>query len=179
MTKREDVLAIALHDLREEYKRASRPLRVEASLRAATRARRPITRHHWIPAAAAAGLAAFLLSRTWYPATRVLPAPPPAWTAPLAQNGERKPSAVRIPRRRFPPVRAVRPTDEYKTSFLPIPASEAFPPPAATTILRAEIRKGDLRQFGLEVPVPIAGERIRVEFIVGDDGLARAVRFVQ
>ncbi|QOY86910.1 hypothetical protein [Paludibaculum fermentans] len=62
---------------------------------------------------------------------------------------------------------------------MPLPSSEFLSPPQTTTILTMQLRKGDLRQYGLDVPAPLTSELVRVDFVVGDDGLARAMRLVR
>jgi hypothetical protein len=63
--------------------------------------------------------------------------------------------------------------------FVVLPASFALPPPSATTIVRLELRKSDLRQYGFDVPPPVESELVSADFVVGEDGLARAVRLIQ
>lgn len=61
-------------------------------------------------------------------------------------------------------------------SFVMLPASFGLPRPGATSIVRIEIRKGDLRRYGVDVPPPVEDQLVRVDFAVGEDGLARAIR---
>ncbi len=68
---------------------------------------------------------------------------------------------------------------EQLTQFVALPGSETLPPPMQTSVLRMEMRKSDLRQFGFDIPPPLAAEVVQADFVVGDDGLARAVRFVR
>jgi len=67
----------------------------------------------------------------------------------------------------------------FATSFLPLPASEALPEPAQQSIVRARILTSSLAQYGLEVPASIAPQLVSAEFLVGEDGLPRAIRFVR
>jgi hypothetical protein len=60
-----------------------------------------------------------------------------------------------------------------------VPGSETLPTPVETSILRVQLQKGDLRQYGFDVPAPMDSEFVRADFVVGDDGLARAVRLVR
>jgi hypothetical protein len=70
-------------------------------------------------------------------------------------------------------------TAESTTEFIAVPGSETLPAPLETSILRVRIPKGELRQYGFDVPPPDAGEMVGADFVVGDDGLARAVRLVR
>ena len=45
--------------------------------------------------------------------------------------------------------------------FFILPSGVALPPPSATTILRIQMRKGDLRQYGIDVPPPVADDPVR------------------
>lgn len=72
-----------------------------------------------------------------------------------------------------------RPEPRPVARFLPLPGSEALPPPLATSILRMRLPLGDLRQYGFPVPPSSASDLVAADFVVGDDGLARAIRFVR
>ena len=67
---------------------------------------------------------------------------------------------------------------EQLSEFIPVPGSEALPEPVDRVIIRVQMAKEDLRSYGFEIPAPVGKELVRAEFIVGEDGLARAVRFV-
>jgi len=64
-------------------------------------------------------------------------------------------------------------------TYIELPASAGLPAPTATAILRVQLRKADLRQYGLDVPPSEDAELMMADFVVGEDGLARAVRLVQ
>jgi hypothetical protein len=63
--------------------------------------------------------------------------------------------------------------------FVALPASQTLPEPLQTTRLQVRIRIGDLRQWGVDVPELFASEYAQAEFLVGEDGLARAVRVIR
>ena len=63
--------------------------------------------------------------------------------------------------------------------FITLPSSEGLPAPTVATLVRMRIRRDDLREFGLDVPPTAAPEMVLAEFVVGEDGLSRAVRFVR
>jgi hypothetical protein len=77
-----------------------------------------------------------------------------------------------------PEARGMQPA-ETVTEFMAVPGSETLPAPLETSILRVRVPKGELRQYGFDVPPPDAGEMVGADFVVGDDGLARAVRLVR
>jgi hypothetical protein len=46
-------------------------------------------------------------------------------------------------------------------------------------VMRVELPRSALMSFGLPMNMERANERIKADVIVGDDGLARAIRFVR
>jgi hypothetical protein len=63
--------------------------------------------------------------------------------------------------------------------FVALPASQTLPEPLETTRLQVRVRIGDLRQWGVDVPELFSSEYAQAEFLVGEDGLARAVRVIR
>ena len=54
--------------------------------------------------------------------------------------------------------------------------------PERATLLqlgRVELPRSSLASFGLPVNLERAGERIKADVVVGNDGMARAIRFVR
>jgi len=76
--------------------------------------------------------------------------------------------------------RSVRTKDAEPSmsNFLPLPASEGLPPTFAVSLVRMRITTGALQQYGLEVPEGFTSETLLAEFVVGEDGLPRAIRIV-
>jgi hypothetical protein len=68
---------------------------------------------------------------------------------------------------------------ERMTGFVALPGSEALPPPMQTSVWRLQLRQEDLLQYGFATAPPMAAGPVRAELLVGDDGLARAVRLVR
>jgi len=63
--------------------------------------------------------------------------------------------------------------------FVPLPVSEGLPPAAELSVVRIKLRGSDLRQYGLEAPADAAAQTMLAEFVVGEDGLPRAIRIVR
>ncbi|NUQ27355.1 MAG: hypothetical protein HOQ35_02385 [Acidobacteriaceae bacterium] len=63
--------------------------------------------------------------------------------------------------------------------FITLPSSEGLPPPSMATLVRIQIRRDELRQYGFDVSPAVASQMVLAEFVVGQDGLSRAVRFVR
>jgi len=63
--------------------------------------------------------------------------------------------------------------------FVPLPVSEGLPTAAELSVVRMRLRGSDLQQYGLETPADAAGQTLLAEFVVGEDGLPRAIRIVR
>jgi hypothetical protein len=103
-------------------------------------------------------------------ATPQLSATPRSSAAPrrLSANGTRLQAASRKPAR-----------GNSLEQFVPLPVSEGLPPAAQFSVVRVRLRGSDLQQYGLEPPADAAVRTMLAEFVVGEDGLPRAIRIVQ
>ena len=63
--------------------------------------------------------------------------------------------------------------------FVPLPASEGLPVAAELSVVRIKLRGSDLQQYGLETPADAVAQTMLAEFVVGEDGLPRAIRIVR
>jgi hypothetical protein len=63
--------------------------------------------------------------------------------------------------------------------FVPLPVSEGLPPAAELSVVRIRLRGSDLQQYGLETPADAVAQTLLAEFVVGEDGLPRAIRIVR
>ena len=63
--------------------------------------------------------------------------------------------------------------------FVPLPVSEGLAPAADLSVVRIRLRGSDLRQYGLEAPADAAAQIMLAEFVIGEDGLPRAIRIVR
>lgn len=176
-----DELEDALGELRSKHRSIAAPPGLERKLRTEMRTRRPARPMlYWPPALAAAALIAFLVLRV-PPSTVTVPAPVPRTAALAPEKTESQFQPVEpVAKTKTAAVRPVpAPPLDPIFAFMPLPSSEFLSPPQTTTILTMQLRKGDLRQYGLDVPAPLTSELVRVDFVVGDDGLARAMRLVR
>jgi hypothetical protein len=139
---------------------------------------RNVRRNVWLAAgtgAIAAGLAVLL----WvHPAPRksppsvaftAVPAPPTAWVQAAAPTPP-KPRRLR---------RASAASGQELAAFYPLPDTEELPPVENATVVRVQLPMSSLRLIGFPVNEERAGERIEADVLMGQDGLARGVRFVQ
>lgn len=63
--------------------------------------------------------------------------------------------------------------------FVPLPVSEGLPPADELSVVRIKLRGSDLQQYGLEAPADAVAQTMLAEFVVGEDGLPRAIRIVR
>jgi hypothetical protein len=65
-----------------------------------------------------------------------------------------------------------------ETHFIALPYGESGVPLERGVVIRMELRSIDLDQFGVPPSLRPKSERVRAEFLIGQDGMARAVRFL-
>lgn len=91
-------------------------------------------------------------------------------------------TAVRRPVRRRtapkPPAPKPLPAESF-TEFLPVAGTETWGTPEQAAIYRVTLPRTALAAFGLPMNERRLSERVKADLLVGEDGLARAVRFVQ
>jgi hypothetical protein len=103
-----------------------------------------------------------------------IPAPP--------QIHERKPRSLLANARPIRPAvkdwPAAEPA-ERTTDFFAVPGAQYLPPASAARLLRVDMPPSALRRYGFDVPVGSEAGYVRADFVVGQDGLARAIRLVE
>ena len=77
------------------------------------------------------------------------------------------------------PARAVAGTREVVTPFFNLPFSDAALPLDQATLIRVELPRSALELAGLPVDEDRRNEHVRADLVLGADGLARAIRFVE
>jgi hypothetical protein len=73
----------------------------------------------------------------------------------------------------------LNPSDEIATEFIPLMNREALSQMDGGQVMRVELPRSALMTFGLPMDMERATERIKADVLVGNDGLARAIRFVR
>jgi hypothetical protein len=71
------------------------------------------------------------------------------------------------------------PPSEIATSFIALDSGRGLARPDSLQLVRVELPRSALMSFGLPMNVERADERIKADLLVGDDGVARAIRFVR
>jgi hypothetical protein len=176
-----------LEDLRREHRSIQPPAALVETLIAhhapdASRSIRPsINSRRWIlTLATAAVIALAVLLLRPHPAppvlqtqTAPLPQAKPAAQASLlntsAQSAYARPHAKRPATQRH---------QSSAGSFVQLPTSTGLPEPTQAMLIRTRIDTSSLRSYGLAPPPPGAPQTIVAEFLVGEDGLPRAIRLV-
>jgi len=95
-----------------------------------------------------------------------------------AGNRTRSRSAPR-PKNRPDGVADSRNDSEIATDFFPLVNRESFSQLDSGQVVRVELPRSALMSFGLPMNMERAHERIKADVVVGNDGLARAIRFVR
>ena len=68
---------------------------------------------------------------------------------------------------------------EIATDFMPLVAGDNLNSMESAQIVRVELPRSALISFGLPMNMERADERIKADVVLGNDGLARAIRFVR
>jgi len=96
--------------------------------------------------------------------------------------------APRPKRHNWPPINAPLITDsmpvyatrgEYATDFVPVSYGGVQKPMESGEVIRMEMPRSALIGFGLPVNVDRADTPVKAELLLGEDGMARAIRFLR
>lgn len=145
-------------------------------------ARRPQPRWLWLAGAAAAAAAAVALwTQRPEPEANPIPVvlvdepkPEPQPVAEVASLEQPKPKAVRRTRRlALPPA---GPPEEIATEFFPL--MDAPPPFERGQLVRVVVPAATMRTVGLPIAPERWNDRVQADVLVGEEGMARAIRFV-
>lgn len=68
---------------------------------------------------------------------------------------------------------------EIVTDFIPLMNREALAQMDGGQVMRVELPRSAMMSFGLPMDMERASERVKADVLVGNDGLARAIRFVR
>ncbi|HQR39552.1 MAG TPA: hypothetical protein PLF26_14270 [Blastocatellia bacterium] len=77
------------------------------------------------------------------------------------------------------PARTVAKTTETVTDYIPLTYLDDATAMESGQVVRIDVPRSSLAAFGLPVSQDRLDERVKADIIIGDDGLARAIRFVQ
>jgi hypothetical protein len=175
-----DWVVTALRALAEHDREREAPEEVETRLLAAFRQNRSKTRTRrkaksvaLATLAVAAGITLFLA--TTQPTPKPVE-PVPVRLEPIAVAAAPAPVAKAIPKARSVKRRPSQQPREIVTQFFPL--MDAAPPFERGELLRVTVPASTMRSVGLPVNEERLGDRVYADVLVGQEGLARAIRFV-
>jgi hypothetical protein len=84
-----------------------------------------------------------------------------------------------VPRSQVKASRQTSTGSEIATDFIPVTYGDNLNEIENGRIVRVEVPRSALAQFGLPVNMDRANERVKADVLIGDDGMARAIRFVR
>ena len=108
----------------------------------------------WLPAAGIGAIAAAILLFVW------MPKQPTAVSNPVGQS-------------------LLLTAEDTDADFYPLPEADGLPPIENATVVRVQMPLASLQLMGVAVNEVGAAEPIEADILLGQDGLARAVRLVQ
>ena len=77
-----------------------------------------------------------------------------------------------------PPVRSNIVASELTTGYIPIGIGNPVDPTGFTSIVRISLPHSEMSKFGLPVQAELEQNRITADVLLGEDGIAKAIRFV-
>jgi hypothetical protein len=175
----------AIEALRQEHRSIQPPASLEAAIHERARLEQrssayksALPLYAWSLAAAAIAIAVILLHpRPTRPTIEThIPSPQPPSKS--LQTPPPLNAAVQLAPYRSHPKR--RPTSHQAPpgQFIPLPNGIGLPEPTQAMLIRTRIDTSSLRSYGLTPPPLGAPQTILAEFLVGEDGLPRAIRLV-
>jgi hypothetical protein len=174
-------LTAGLRALAASMESQSPPAGLETTLKRAFR-RRKSRRMTWAmigTAAAGVLIGALLASRDTAP-VRIEPAAPRPAPAPVIA---RQPAAEPVQAAMQPrtSTRRRRPVQRFEvvTPFFPVAGGDLLSPLDRGGVIRVQLPRSALMVFGVPMNEARAAESVKADVLVGEDGLARAIRFVQ
>ena len=187
----EEVLLAGLRALREKTAKEGPPASVETALLTEFRRRQlrnePNFRRKpllWLGLAAAAAVVLIAVAvAVRQPAPPVVVHTEIAPPAPVVTAKERAPEPLApVPQIRKHPRRAQTkpaPVQEVATEFLAMPYAPRFTAEDRGQLVRVRLPRESMRSFGLPVNQDRMVQSVTADVLIGEDGIARAIRFVQ
>jgi hypothetical protein len=175
LLNRQRTLASGLRMLAADWRSVEAPARVESRLTAAflgqagLAVRRPASRW-WVPLATWAAAAAAVVALALF-LTRDRPAVP----AHRSTSSRVQLAAVEPPA----DFEMLGDSSDADTDFIPMPNAARIEPNEDLNLVRVEVPRSAMIALGYAVSEDRASESVEAEVVLGADGLARAVRFLE
>ncbi len=97
----------------------------------------------------------------------------------MGEGARARNSFQNVPRSQVRDSRRASTSPEIMTEFMPVAYGDNLNEIENGRIVRVEVPRSALAQFGLPVNMDRANERVKADVLIGDDGMARAIRFVR
>ena len=130
-------------------------------------------------AAAAAALAIGFVSQKQASVPPVVAVKTEAPRLPAVVTAEATPPAAPPPRVRRRPRQSARPVEEVATEFLAMPYAPRFTAEDRGHVVRVRLPREAMLTVGLPVNQDRISTSVKADVLIGEDGIARAIRFVQ
>ena len=154
------------------------PAGVEQKVLVTFRRQRTVRRLRiWSVAAVAAALLVVIGARR---EDRAYLAPPPPMLASMAAPMLAPPlvAVTKMPVARVGH-RSRKRAEEIATPYYPLPGAEWLPSPGAEAVVRVVVPRSALQMVGFPLTETVGPEFVRADMVFGQDGVARAIRFVR
>jgi hypothetical protein len=163
-------LSSGLRAARVEWREERAPGRLESKLVAAFRGQAgvvspPRSRRWWMPVLTWSAPAAVLAAAVLFVVAERRPAQPKAEPVPELAGVDWE-AALALE------------DDPNAGEFIPLPNGDRLPPDGRVNIVRVEVPRSAMMALGYSVEAERAAERVQADVVLGSDGLARAVRFL-
>lgn len=189
-SKLNEALAEVFREMRKTQMPQSARVSMDSAVLAAyqRRSNRSWMTSPWMKRFAGAAIAATLaLTIYWAARPAQVEAPvaisrPAAAPAPAMEVARAAPQVAPKPRRRTRVMVAQAPREprrEYATEFLPLPYAPSMMAQDPGQVVRVRLPRSSLRAVGLPVDEDRLFERVQADVLLGEDGIARAIRFVR
>lgn len=174
--ERQRSLTAGLRTVAQEWSHIEAPARVEARLTAAFRShaglapgpRTARASHVWMPVAAWAAAAAALVALAMFLVSERQPQLP----------RRSAPGTIELAVAQAVPDFGVIGDSYGDGDFIPLPNAEGLAPNEDVNLVRIEVPRSAMIELGFVVSEERASEPVEAEVVLGADGLARAVRFL-
>ena len=153
----------------------------------AERWRHPWALRSWIPTLAAAAMLLVAVGAWWRfrvpvppvpAAPRVAVAPPVLPVQPVTAAAAVPEPQKRVSARRPGKVLGRNPEPD-EGRFIPLPEAARLSPAESLDVVRVKMPRSAMMRFGLPVSAERAWEPVKADVVFGQDGMARAIRFVE
>ncbi len=78
-----------------------------------------------------------------------------------------------------PPEPAAAAAEEFATDYMPVGYGRPIDPGEFLQVVRVSMPRSEMAQFGLPMPAEPEPGRVMADVVFGEDGVARAIRFVE